>query len=53
MNQPTFYVATSAGLIIGGLLMYFVNQQFSVETPDERRLPWDACGADFWSIQPG
>ena len=25
MNQSTFYVATSIGLIISGLLMHFVN----------------------------
>ncbi len=34
-------------------LIYFVNQHFSAEEPDERRIPWDACGADFWTIQPG
>ena len=34
-------------------LVYFVNQQFSLEAPDERRVPWDICGADFWSIQKG
>jgi dTDP-4-dehydrorhamnose 3,5-epimerase len=34
-------------------VIYFVNQQFSAEDPDERRLPWDTCGADFWTIQPG
>lgn len=34
-------------------VIYFVNQQFSAEEPDERRLPWDTCGADFWTIQPG
>jgi dTDP-4-dehydrorhamnose 3,5-epimerase len=34
-------------------LIYFVNQHFSTEQPDEHRLPWDACGADFWSVQPG
>ncbi len=34
-------------------MLYFVNQHFSAEAPDERRLPWDMCGADFWSIQPG
>lgn len=31
-----------------GNIIYFVNQQFNVEDPDERRLPWDAAGADFW-----
>lgn len=34
-------------------LMYLVNQHFSLEQPDEHRLPWDICGADFWTIQPG
>ena len=29
-------------------LFYFVNQQFDFENPDERRLPWDSLGADFW-----
>jgi dTDP-4-dehydrorhamnose 3,5-epimerase len=31
-----------------GQIVYFVNQQFNAEAPDERRLPWDAAGADFW-----
>ena len=35
------------------LMLYFVNQHFSAEQADEHRLPWDICGADFWSIQPG
>jgi dTDP-4-dehydrorhamnose 3,5-epimerase len=34
-------------------LLYFVNQQFSLQQPDERRLPWDLCGPDFWSIAKG
>ncbi len=29
-------------------LFYFVNQQFNLENPDERRLPWDTLGIDFW-----
>lgn len=29
-------------------LFYFVNQQFDFNNPDERRLPWDSLGADFW-----
>lgn len=29
-------------------LFYFVNQQFNLENPDERRIPWDTLGADFW-----
>ncbi|MDE3075162.1 MAG: dTDP-4-dehydrorhamnose 3,5-epimerase family protein [Chloroflexota bacterium] len=34
-------------------LVYLVNQHFSADRPDEHRLPWDLCGADFWTIQPG
>ncbi|MHB8618060.1 MAG: dTDP-4-dehydrorhamnose 3,5-epimerase family protein [Chloroflexota bacterium] len=34
-------------------ILYFVNQHFSAAEPDEHRLPWDLCGADFWRIQPG
>lgn len=29
-------------------LFYFVNAQFDAKNPDERRLPWDSLGADFW-----
>ena len=32
-------------------LLYFVDQQFNLEDPDERRLPWDALGEDFWEPQ--
>jgi dTDP-4-dehydrorhamnose 3,5-epimerase len=34
-------------------MFYFVNQQFSLEDADERRLPWDICGSDFWEITKG
>jgi dTDP-4-dehydrorhamnose 3,5-epimerase len=34
-------------------MIYFVNQCFNAETPDEHRLPWDAAGADFWEIRKG
>ncbi len=34
-------------------LIYFVNQQFDAHDPDERRLPYDALGTEFWEIQPG
>lgn len=34
-------------------MFYFVNQHFSLEEADERRLPWDVCGADFWTITKG
>jgi len=29
-------------------LFYFVNQQFDFKNPDERRLPWNSAGEDFW-----
>ena len=32
-------------------LFYFVNSQFDAKNPDERRLPWDSLGADFWTPQ--
>lgn len=31
-----------------GIIIYFMNAQFNPQDPDERRLPWDALGADFW-----
>jgi dTDP-4-dehydrorhamnose 3,5-epimerase len=34
-------------------MIYFVNQRFDAEQPDEHRLPWDALGADFWQISKG
>jgi dTDP-4-dehydrorhamnose 3,5-epimerase len=34
-------------------IFYFVSQQFDINDPDERRLPYDCLGKDFWSIQPG
>jgi dTDP-4-dehydrorhamnose 3,5-epimerase len=36
-----------------GSIIYFVNQQFNAEDPDERRLPFDICGEDFWTSTPG
>lgn len=32
-------------------MLYFVNQTFSLDNPDEQRVNWDSLGADFW--QPG
>ena len=29
-------------------LMYFVDQNFSADEPDELRMPWDSKGAEFW-----
>jgi dTDP-4-dehydrorhamnose 3,5-epimerase and related enzymes len=34
-------------------ILYFVNQHFNIEDPDERRLPWDILGAEFWQMTPG
>lgn len=32
-------------------LFYFVNRQFDINNPDEKRIPWDAKGEDFWKPQ--
>lgn len=32
------------------VLMYFVNQQFDPEDPDEGRLDWDMLGEEFWEM---
>lgn len=29
-------------------VLYFVNQRFDASNPDEKRLPWNSLGADFW-----
>ena len=29
-------------------IIYFVDQKFDLNDPDERRIPWDSQGADFW-----
>jgi dTDP-4-dehydrorhamnose 3,5-epimerase len=34
-------------------MIYFVNQHFDANQPDEHRLPWDTLGADFWEIRKG
>ena len=34
-------------------ILYFVNRQFNLNDPDERRLPWDMLGVDFWRMTPG
>jgi dTDP-4-dehydrorhamnose 3,5-epimerase len=34
-----------------GDIWYFVNGQFDFKDPDEKRLKWDAAGADFWDIK--
>lgn len=30
-------------------LYYFVNQQFNLNDPDEKRINWDTLGKEFWS----
>lgn len=32
-------------------LFYFVNKQFDIHDPDEKRIPWDAKGKNFWKPQ--
>ena len=34
-------------------MVYFVNQRFDAEQPDEHRLPWNTLGDDFWEIRKG
>jgi dTDP-4-dehydrorhamnose 3,5-epimerase len=34
-------------------MIYFVNQCFDVNNPDEHRLPWNSLGEDFWEIRKG
>jgi len=34
-------------------MIYLVNQHFSLDDADERRLPWDAFGAEFWEMTRG
>ena len=34
-------------------MIYFVNQCFNADEPDEHRLPWDALGSDFWEMRKG
>ena len=34
-----------------GTILYFVNSQFNISDPDEKRLKWDAAGADFWEVK--
>ncbi len=36
-----------------GYIIYFVNNSFNSQNPDEKRLEWDAFGSDFWEIKKG
>lgn len=32
-------------------LYVFVNKKFNINHPDEKRLPWDSLGEDFWKAK--
>lgn len=34
-----------------GEMLYFVDKKFDVTNPDEKRIPWDSLGKDFWTPQ--
>ncbi|HEY9786903.1 MAG TPA: dTDP-4-dehydrorhamnose 3,5-epimerase family protein [Candidatus Obscuribacterales bacterium] len=34
-------------------MIYFVNQCFNPDAPDEYRLPWNELGDDFWELKKG
>lgn len=34
-------------------IFYFVNQHFDMESPDEKRISWDALGEGFWVPERG
>ena len=34
-------------------MIYFTNEVFNSEDPDEHRLPWDFFGSDFWEVKNG
>lgn len=34
-------------------IFYFVSQQFDQNDPDEKRLPWDVLGKEFWEREKG
>jgi len=34
-------------------MIYFVNQCFNADEPDELRLPWNTLGDDFWDVRKG
>lgn len=35
------------------MMVYFTSAKFNVADPDERRLPFDLLGTDFWINRPG
>ena len=38
---------------VSSTILYYVNQHFNLDDPDERRLPYDIVGEDFWKMTPG
>jgi dTDP-4-dehydrorhamnose 3,5-epimerase len=36
-----------------GTIIYFVNQRYNINEPDEYRLAWDKAGEKFWEIEKG
>ncbi len=46
-------VAHGSSIVNGGsvTMLYFVNQIFDINNPDELRLNWDTLGSDFWLPQ--
>ena len=32
-------------------LFYLVSEKFDMKDPDEKRLPWDSLGSDFWQLE--
>jgi len=36
-----------------GYIIYFVNNTFKIQDPDEKRLDWDAIGPEFWELPKG
>ncbi|HZS93183.1 MAG TPA: dTDP-4-dehydrorhamnose 3,5-epimerase family protein [Chloroflexota bacterium] len=38
---------------VGVHLIYLTTNTFNPDDPDERRLPYDLLGADFWQNRPG
>jgi dTDP-4-dehydrorhamnose 3,5-epimerase-like enzyme len=34
-------------------IYYFINSKFDKDSPDEKRIPWDSLGSDFWTPERG
>ncbi len=45
---------THGALVLGkkpANIIYFMNQKFDINNPDEQRLKWDILGKDFWEAR--